>query len=849
MSKKEEKIPCPGCGKRVGNDRGIVLHYRHFPECVPPPPVEDTVMVDPPALSALPAANHNEAQAVAAAAGVVEEDNNPSDDDDDFGGGGGVWDDDEDNAWADDEEVMAQEEDEANPDEEEEEEGELGADIEEEELEVYSGIITDLQEKLEKYLDSGHGSSPISFELQAKIDLLCLLKLARAPFYLFQDIWKWAQKQQDRNVKFKSAGTRASVLKELHERYNLEDTVPITQHITLPECKKKVQITTHGFLPQLYSMLTDPALMKDQNLLFCGEEEHHPFGVPVARRGAKYVVKDIVDGSVYRQAHQKHVQVANRDLLVPIILYIDKTHVDRQSRLCLEPVTFTLGIFTKEARKSPLAWRPLGYIVNQSNLGEGEPLGKAKDYHFMLSHILHSLKQAQVSTGIGWGLKYKGITHQVVMKIPIIFVIGDTEGHDKLCGKFLSRSKLVKCYCRYCDCPAAKTGNAHAEFSFTKASAIARLCQQEDQKGATEQLRLMSYHCLNNAFTGLTFCDPSLGINGATVAEVLHLLQHGIFLYFGQAFFGAKAITQSSMRKSGKKGRAGPKGTQGTQALTIELFDAGNGPGSDEGCDVGGGVSDGEYSSDDSLSDRSAQLFDENGGPFAEFCNPSAFQSSTNGVFGGKVLKEFNSLAQLYGSLLCHQSDREYDRAYFVAGISKSTKKNGHEERCVLLLCLIILCSNDGKSFDKQMGTGRCSLYVLVITLLLLLENFFRSHEILKEDISNMKHFMPIFLSLYKKAVARVKGMGMNFVKFHLLLHLSTDLLKFGPSSSTDSSAGESMHKDYKDDARRTQKNIKTLDHQTARNHCHSNAIDRAIREVTPPQNIARDCSGRGRGG
>jgi hypothetical protein len=88
--------------------------------------------------------------------------------------------------------------------------------------------------------------------------------------------------------------------------------------------------------------------------------------------------------------------------------------------------------------------------------------------------------------------------------------------------------------------------------------------------------------------------------------------------------------------------------------------------------------------------------------------------------------------------------------------------------------------------------------------------------------------------------------MGMNFVKFHLLLHLSTDLLKFGPSSSTDSSAGESMHKDYKDDARRTQKNTGTLDKQTAKNHADSHAIDRAIRELNPPKSLVGMEDGNG---
>ena len=75
----------------------------------------------------------------------------------------------------------------------------------------------------------------------------------------------------------------------------------------------------------------------------------------------------------------------------------------------------------------------------------------------------------------------------------------------------------------------------------------------------------------------------------------------------------------------------------------------------------------------------------------------------------------------------------------------------------------------------------------------------------------------------------------MKFVKFHLLLHLSDDVSRFGPSNSSDSSAGESMHKGFKEDANHTQKNSATFDSQIAKNHSDSQAINRANREVNPP--------------
>ena len=112
-----------------------------------------------------------------------------------------------------------------------------------------------------------------------------------------------------------------------------------------------------------------------------------------------------------------------------------------------------------------------------------------------------------------------------------------------------------------------------------------------------------------------------------------------------------------------------------------------------------------------------------------------------------------------------------------------------------------------------------------------MLENFFCSPTIRKQDILALTKFLPISLSLYKEAVNRTTGMGMKIFKFHLLHHFANDLLRFGPASSFDSSACESMHKTYKDNARRTQKNAHSFDKQTAMNNCTSTVIGRGIRE------------------
>ena len=446
-------------------------------------------------------------------------------------------------------------------------------------------VIKDLTEKYDNDIQSGLGRGPIPDELKSQIELLVILKKARAPFYLFREVWKWAQNATTNHVKFAGAGTRYSVIKELHSRYDLGSTKPITTKVTLPESGKIVDITTHDFTSQLYSMLSDPVLMREENLLHY--DGNTPFGLPPVTARRDSPMRDINDGSVFRKAHKVHVTVQWRDLLVPIILFINKTHVDEKGRLTLEPVSFTLGIFKKEVRNHPFAWRPLGYATTPDTK---TPFQKLCDYHFVLQHIFASLLIAQKAEGIAWTLPYKGQNHHVVMKIPILCILGGTEGHDKLCGRYANRT-LVKALCRYCDCTMEQTSDTksieEANYTITKAGFVARLIAAGGEANL-EKLKAISYHPLElNAFTALTFCDPVRGINGATVAEVLHVVQHGLFLYAIESLLGQRRALKTKRRPKKSKvtapadentGRAGDDATElvndnPDEVVEVELLD------------------------------------------------------------------------------------------------------------------------------------------------------------------------------------------------------------------------------------------------------------------------------------
>ena len=61
----------------------------------------------------------------------------------------------------------------------------------------------------------------------------------------------------------------------------------------------------------------------------------------------------------------KEISDFSDHVLVPIILFIDATHLDRNSRLKAEPILMSIGNILLDLRKHPLAWCLLGLLPNK----------------------------------------------------------------------------------------------------------------------------------------------------------------------------------------------------------------------------------------------------------------------------------------------------------------------------------------------------------------------------------------------------------------------------------------------------------------------------------------------------
>jgi hypothetical protein len=124
--------------------------------------------------------------------------------------------------------------------------------------------------------------------------------------------------------------------------------------------------------------------------------------------------------------------------------------------------------------------------------------------------------------------------HPVVLHPYVPFIVGDTEGHDRLCGHYTARFSKIKQLCRACECPTDKTGYSQAKYPHrTKPAVIDRLVRG----GKLLQLQSMSQNYLLSGFRDVRFgFQNKRGIFGACPGEMLHLISLGWFKYCLAAF-------------------------------------------------------------------------------------------------------------------------------------------------------------------------------------------------------------------------------------------------------------------------------------------------------------------------
>ena len=241
---------------------------------------------------------------------------------------------------------------------------------------------------------------------------------------------------------------RSTTIQYFSNRFGLSCLKPSTKIINMKN--STFPVVYHDAEAMIRSILFNSKLMEDENLLFC--DPNNPLSPPPSFNDT---IGDITTGKAYYNAYHQYCTEPN-DMLCPIIFSLDKLAIDRHGHLSLEPLYMCLGIHKRKCRNQASFWRPLGYVPNLqlSSKAESRHLmtscEKFQLYHDILDQILLSFKALQ-KKGMRYSFNYKDQTYHVNLKFPVLYIMGDTEGHDKLCGRYLSYNRLVNYQCRQCN--------------------------------------------------------------------------------------------------------------------------------------------------------------------------------------------------------------------------------------------------------------------------------------------------------------------------------------------------------------------------------------------------------------
>ena len=285
-----------------------------------------------------------------------------------------------------------------------------------------------------------------SLEDRAIWKLLVILDSMECPDYAFEAIMQWASEFHQAGYDFapKAKNRHSNITKFYHMIQGSHLMLPIVSQVPCDHYHDiSMEVIGFDFVTQLQTLLTDKELMHPSNLLL---NPDHPFG---EYQPPDSLVGSVQSGTRYREVYRYYAKqlsgIKQPWLLVPLIFFVDKTFVDRSGRFTVEPLTFTSSIFTDTARGSHKFWRIMGMMQDplahlSAAQAKGMPKGATtRNYHKQLDVIFKPL--VDVQTNVDKRLNSmeirigKAVYTNVMVKCPILYVIGDTLGMDMLCGR------------------------------------------------------------------------------------------------------------------------------------------------------------------------------------------------------------------------------------------------------------------------------------------------------------------------------------------------------------------------------------------------------------------------------
>ena len=374
-------------------------------------------------------------------------------------------------------------------------------------------------------------SLPFNFSCDSKwtLKLLKLLDDMNAPDYAFREILLWARGATQEGFSFYPKGgldrrRNIQCIRESlkHSQLLLPSIVTVNLPTEEDSSPAENKVIVFDFVPQLLSLLQNRQIMVQENLVIDVTNPLQPF------QPSNNMVGEALSGTAYRDAYNFLIQDPSKEMLIPIIQWIDRTTVTGNDRFSLKPYMFTLGIFTEQFRRQITAWAYHGFLP-KSNTSTAQNQTKKRGanirhYHAQLATVLETFRTA--------GPRLKNVvlpvgpTQSMVVDVItcVLFIIQDMQEGDMLCGRYGSHTSGIQRHCRACDVAFNDLDDPFVQCKYL-------YCQPMDAIATgdcEEQRKRWSQHRLNNTYNSICFADPDRGIFGATPVETMHAYRKGV---------------------------------------------------------------------------------------------------------------------------------------------------------------------------------------------------------------------------------------------------------------------------------------------------------------------------------
>ena len=387
----------------------------------------------------------------------------------------------------------------------------------------------------------------------AEAQLLHLFVKYSIPLYTYSKFFVWAQLVQNTNYDFDlNQSTFSSAIKKLSRSRQMSHLKPKMSTVQLPSLPD-VNVRYFSFLKNVKELCRDQDLMQGSLWSYDADSSYYS----ELNTGSWWKK---TEESLHRRLLQFRVRQPNNHFLCPVILFIDKTHCDRNGRLNAEPILCSIGNILLDKRKKPSSWFFLGLLPMQhrssteraaARRGRGLRSIYVEQYHSCLQICLQELMDLQErerTDGIGSRVFVHGLGN-VHLHFEICFIVGDTEGHDSLCCHFAGYSSRVSRPIRTCDVTWDNLDQPHTGCTFVDSEDIFKIVgdcieninRRVEVTTMRDSARQISQHLHIPVFRDIYFGSNPHGIFAATPFETLHTLLLGIIRYVLECLYKYKA--------------------------------------------------------------------------------------------------------------------------------------------------------------------------------------------------------------------------------------------------------------------------------------------------------------------